>query len=98
MIARAAPGEVVIDVADRGPGIPAGSESRLFDKFLRGPHTAAQGAGLGLAICRGIVTAHGGTIVARNRNGGGALFRVRLPAPSDALALPTADPPEDKPL
>jgi K+-sensing histidine kinase KdpD len=95
--ARAMPGEIVIDVADRGPGIPAGSETRLFDMFLRGPHAAAQGAGLGLAICRGIVSALGGTIVARNRDGGGALFRVRLPAPSHALALPTAGRLEETP-
>jgi K+-sensing histidine kinase KdpD len=94
--ARATPGAVVIDVADRGPGIPAGSESRLFDTFLRGPHPATQGAGLGLAICRGIVSAHGGTIVAHNRGGGGALFRVRLLVPRDALALPPAGQLEDK--
>jgi two-component system sensor histidine kinase KdpD len=96
--ARATPGAVVIDVADRGPGIPPGSESRIFDKFLRGPHAAAQGAGLGLAICRGIVSALGGTIVACGRDGGGALFRVRLPTPSDPPALPVAGRLKDKPI
>jgi two-component system sensor histidine kinase KdpD len=88
VIARASSGHVVVDVADRGPGIPPGSESRLFDKFFRGPHAATQGAGLGLAICRGIMTALGGTIVAQNRDGGGAVFRLQLPLPSDAPTLP----------
>ncbi len=73
-------GRVRIDVADRGPGIPPGEESRIFDKFYRvageGP---VSGVGLGLTICRGIVTAHGGRIWAENRPGGGALFRFTLP-------------------
>jgi two-component system sensor histidine kinase KdpD len=69
---------VVLEVADRGPGIPAGEEDRIFEKFVRGPASGG-GIGLGLTICRAIVQAHGGRIWAENRPGGGALFRFTLP-------------------
>jgi two-component system sensor histidine kinase KdpD len=72
-------GELELTVADRGPGIPAGDECRVFEKFHRGAHVGIGGVGLGLPICRGIVEAHGGTITVTNRAGGGAAFRVRLP-------------------
>lgn len=71
--------DVVLEVADRGPGLPPGPTERLFEKFYRGPGVRGAGAGLGLAVCRGITTAHGGTIEAENRTGGGATFRVRVP-------------------
>jgi two-component system sensor histidine kinase KdpD len=73
---------VQLDIADRGPGIAAGDEDRIFEKFYRGSRTAsapASGAGLGLPICRAIVEAHGGTITVFARDGGGALFRLTLP-------------------
>lgn len=70
---------VVIEVADRGPGLPAGRERQMFEKFVRGNHVGIRGVGLGLAICKGIVEAHGGTIAAENRAGGGALFRMTIP-------------------
>jgi two-component system sensor histidine kinase KdpD len=54
----------------------------VFEKFYRGSHHGVSGVGLGLAICRGIVEAHGGTISARNREGGGAEFRILLPITS----------------
>ncbi|WLT32502.1 ATP-binding protein [Geothrix sp. PMB-07] len=73
------PGRVHIEVADRGPGIPEGFEERIFDKFFRLPEAGEGGVGLGLAICRAIVQAHGGTIHAENRPGGGSSFRVALP-------------------
>ncbi len=73
---------VEIDVVDHGPGLPPGGDAHLFDKFYRAPGTRAAGVGLGLAVCRGIVEAHGGTIRADNHPGGGARFRVTLPAPS----------------
>jgi two-component system sensor histidine kinase KdpD len=81
---------VVIEIADRGPGIPAGSETRIFEKFFRGAGATAAGAGLGLAIARGIIEAHGGSLTAENRAGGGARFRVQIPgAPGPApLSLP----------
>lgn len=71
--------EVTISVADRGPGIPFGEEARIFDKFYRTGPKRTRGVGLGLAICRGIVEAHGGRIWAENRIDGGAIFRFTLP-------------------
>ena len=71
--------ELEIEAGDRGPGIAPGEEERIFEKFQRGPHAAGGGVGLGLSICRGIVQAHGGSIVAANRAGGGTVFRIRLP-------------------
>ncbi len=68
---------VTVELADRGPGIPPGEEEHIFDKFVRGRGVAA-GVGLGLAICRTIVNAHGGKIWAENREGGGAVFRFTL--------------------
>lgn len=69
-----------LDVADWGEGLETGEPERVFEKFYRGARAATRpGAGLGLAICRGIVEAHGGTIVAENRPPGGAVFTVRLP-------------------
>ena len=67
-------------VADRGPGLRAGEEQRVFEKFYRGTGSSERaGVGLGLAICRGIVEAHQGSISASNRVGGGAEFTVWLP-------------------
>jgi two-component system sensor histidine kinase KdpD len=71
-------GSMLVEVGDRGPGIPPGEEERIFDKFVRGAATGG-GIGLGLTICRAIITAHGGQISAENRPGGGALFRFTLP-------------------
>lgn len=76
-------GEITISVRDHGPGLPAGEEDRMFDKFRRGQIEAAQsGFGLGLSIAKAIVEAHGGDIRARNYSadqGGGAEFRFSLP-------------------
>jgi two-component system sensor histidine kinase KdpD len=73
--------EVIVEVADRGPGIPSGEETRIFDKFYRGIPAREGGVGLGLTICRGIIEAHGGRIWAENRHGGGAIFRFAIPLP-----------------
>lgn len=71
---------VTVSVADRGPGIPPGEEQKIFDKFHRLPTVESpSGVGLGLTICRGIVTAHGGRIWAENRQGGGLAVRFTLP-------------------
>ncbi|MBL0937380.1 MAG: sensor histidine kinase KdpD [Gemmatimonadaceae bacterium] len=70
--------EVVVTVADRGPGVPEEDSQRIFSKFERG-QTSASGIGLGLSICAGIVQAHGGRIWVEPRQGGGACFRFALP-------------------
>ena len=77
--ATAAPAAVQLEVRDRGPGFAEGEEKRLFEKFYRGKSEGVRGAGLGLAICRAIVMAHRGSIEALHREGGGAIFRIRLP-------------------
>ena len=70
---------VSIEVVDSGPGLPAGCEEKVFDKFFRGAHAGQSGAGLGLAICRGIAEAHGGSLNLANRkdrSGSEALLRL----------------------
>ncbi len=74
--------QMVISVADRGPGIPPADLERVFDKFYRvlGPLSkGTPGSGLGLAVSKGLVEAHGGHIWAENREGGGAIFHFTLP-------------------
>jgi len=71
--------EVIIEVADHGPGIPPGTERLVFDKFYRAQPDSIHGAGLGLAICQSIIKAHGGRIWVENRSSGGAVFRFTLP-------------------
>jgi two-component system sensor histidine kinase KdpD len=77
--AEARADEVIVWVADRGPGLPPGEEERVFDKFHRASAAPGAGVGLGLAICRGIVNAHGGRIWAESRAGGGTVFRFTIP-------------------
>jgi two-component system sensor histidine kinase KdpD len=74
-------GAVIVGVRDQGTGVPAQELERIFDKFYRSPGRAGQasGAGLGLAICKGIVEAHGGRIWAENNADGGATFAFTLP-------------------
>ncbi|MCL4631324.1 DUF4118 domain-containing protein [Burkholderia sp.] len=91
---------VRVHVDDHGPGLPAGMETRIFDKFTRGEkESATPGIGLGLAICRAIVEAHGGKIGALNRTAPdghvtGARFWFTLPVdtPPAAPAVPDDDP------
>ena len=69
-----------VSVSDNGPGLPAGREEAVFQKFTRGVReSATPGVGLGLAICRAIVESHQGKIVGANRPGGGARFTFTLP-------------------
>jgi two-component system sensor histidine kinase KdpD len=74
---------LLLGVRDHGPGLPPalkGREQTLFDKFTRGQaESATPGVGLGLAICRAVVSAHGGEITAANAVEGGAEFTVTLP-------------------
>ena len=76
---------VRVVVEDTGPGLPAGDPDRLFAKFQRGLEEGnTGGAGLGLAICRAIVNAHGGQISAAPRPGGGSRFMFTLPTTEPA--------------
>lgn len=76
--------QVTISVADRGPGIPPADLEHVFDKFYRVLHSQPNtgyppGSGLGLAVCKGVVEAHGGRIWAERREGGGLVVFVMLP-------------------
>lgn len=75
-------GAIAITVADRGPGIDAEDLERVFEPFYRANATSrsAFGIGLGLTVCKRLTEIMGGTIAVRNREGGGAEFRVSLPA------------------
>ena len=76
---------IYLSIADNGPGLPGDLTERIFDRFYQvdgGRVRSSSGVGLGLAICRGFVEAHGGRIWAENRtdNGSGAIFHIWLPA------------------
>ncbi len=73
--------QMVVSVADRGPGIPPADLERVFDKFYRvlGTGVKTTSSGLGLAVSKGLVEANGGRIWAENREGGGAIFSFTLP-------------------
>ena len=71
-------GEMLIEVADNGPGIPAEHLDKLFDPFFT-TKDVGEGTGLGLSITHNIVTAHGGRIEVHSEFGKGACFRVYLP-------------------
>jgi two-component system sensor histidine kinase KdpD len=82
-------GEVVIAIADRGPGVPAGEQDRIFEKFYRsGAPERVGGAGLGLTIVRAIAQAHGGRVWVAPRPGGGSVFRLALPLGGTPPGLP----------
>lgn len=86
---------MLITVADRGPGIPLSETERIFEKFYQVKRNASlnedrallapgaiplnEGSGLGLAVCRGFVQAHGGRIWMKNREDGGSKFQFTLP-------------------
>ena len=74
--------QVQISLADKGPGLPAGNEERIFDRFYT-ERPASEGfgyhSGLGLSIARQIAIAHGGQLVAENDKNGGAVFTLTLP-------------------
>jgi two-component system, OmpR family, sensor kinase len=78
-VRRRPQGGALLMVSDRGSGIPAGEEERIFERFYQpGPSRSSGGTGLGLAIARWIVVQHGGRIWAGNHSAGGAVFAVEL--------------------
>ncbi|MCC2672966.1 MAG: osmosensitive channel signal transduction histidine kinase, partial [Armatimonadetes bacterium] len=80
---------LLIQVSDRGVGLAPGEEDQVFERFYRSPRlreSALPGVGIGLAVCRGLVEAHGGRLTAHARSGGGTDFRVALP-----LGLPDGE-------
>jgi len=77
LTARRADARAVVEVADRGPGLASEVRARLFEPFVT---TKRTGTGLGLVIVHRVVTAHGGTLAALDRPGGGTIFRLELPA------------------
>jgi two-component system sensor histidine kinase KdpD len=81
--ARVHDGAIEVEVADHGPGVAPADAERVFEKFYRA-RQAGGGVGLGLTICRGIVSAHGGRIWVENRPQGGASFRFTLPLANGA--------------
>jgi two-component system sensor histidine kinase KdpD len=89
--------EVEVEVADRGPGVMPEEAERIFEKFYRAREGEGGGAGLGLTICRGIVSAHGGRIWVEERVGGGSVFRFTLPL-DGAASVEVEPPPAPKPL
>jgi two-component system sensor histidine kinase KdpD len=87
--AAATPDKLELTVLDDGPGLPPGLESTVFEKFVRGQkESGVPGVGLGLAICKVIVEAHGGAITAANRPDGGAQFEFWLPLSPPPAGVP----------
>jgi two-component system OmpR family sensor kinase len=85
----------VLEVSDRGPGVPASLRDRVFERFSHGDGDGSPppGSGLGLAIVRAVADAHGGSVELTDAGGGGARFVVRLPtdgAPADVSPAPHA--------
>lgn len=71
--------EMRVAVQDRGPGIAAGEEAAIFEPYRRNDRSGQHGAGLGLAVCRAIAAAHGGSLTLGPREGGGTIFVLTLP-------------------
>jgi two-component system sensor histidine kinase KdpD len=87
---------LVFAVADRGPGIPVAERERIFEPFYRAPGRASDvgGAGLGLSIARGIAVAERGSLAVSDRDGGGSIFSLRVPAMSSAELARGGESPE----
>jgi two-component system sensor histidine kinase KdpD len=72
-------GLFIIQVMDRGKGFPTNELDSVFNKFYRGKDALAGGTGLGLSIVKGFVEAQKGTVIAENRQNGGAIFTIKIP-------------------
>jgi signal transduction histidine kinase len=96
--ARAAAGkEIIVTVSDRGAGIPAAEQARIFEPFYRAPSVISaqiQGAGLGLSLVQRIIEAHGGRITVRSAEGSGSDFIVHLPAATEEPVTRNASAPD----
>jgi two-component system sensor histidine kinase KdpD len=79
IIAEKKEDQIVITISDNGAGFPEGELKNIFKKFYRIPGTKAGGTGLGLSIAKGFIEAHGGSIIAKNNESGGAIFIISLP-------------------
>jgi two-component system sensor histidine kinase KdpD len=88
LVRRAASGEVMFAVRDRGPGVPAPQRDRLFELFQRGEPASVRGAGVGLALCRAVARVHGARLVLRMRGHGGSSFEFFLPYEQPPAAAP----------
>ena len=84
--------QAVLEVSDRGPGVPLSMRERVFERFARGDSDAAPrgGSGLGLAIVRAVADAHGGSVELGDAEGGGARFTVTLPVATARSDLPAS--------
>lgn len=78
-------GNLEVQVMDRGKGFPESDLPSIFNKFYRGKEAAAGGTGLGLSIVKGFIEAQGGTVIAENRENGGARFTIRIPVETTTL-------------
>jgi len=86
---RGEAGAALLEVSDRGPGVPEELRDRVFERFSRGGgDTGASGSGLGLAIVRAVADAHGGTVELDDAEGGGARFVLRLPVTGAPVSAP----------
>lgn len=72
--------DLLLEISDRGPGLPEADMERVFDLFHRAPNARPGGTGLGLAIVKGFIEVQGGRVRAANRTDGGAIFSIFLPA------------------
>ena len=89
---------MTVSVADNGPGVADADKTRVFDRFVRLDAARDRdrgGSGLGLAIVADIVRAHGGTVVAEDNPGGGAVFAITLPLAAATAGTPGQTPPHD---
>ena len=80
-------GELVITVADSGPGVPKHERDRIFEKFAQVEGGERRGAGLGLTFCKMVVEAHGGNLTVSESELGGALFQLTLPFSEEEAIL-----------
>src|SRR5206468_11591530 len=85
--AQLAEDAIVVSVSDSGPGVPVDEQSRIFDKFYRGRHSARfpEGTGMGLSIAKGIIEAHGGRITIAGKPEGGSIFSLQLPLTAEQV-------------